>query len=132
MPVQGRSLLVGVERAVAMLDRAGIQARQITIFTGGTPPEISRFQLPDRSREQSIWLILPGEASGAWQALASHMDARLIDDPGTSAVHADFDQRRREATAKTVSLRERLDITPWLILLLMPLWLLLFFRKRPD
>ncbi len=132
MPVQGRSLLFGVERAVALLDRAGIQARQITVFTGGVPPELGRFQRPDRSQEQSIWVILPGDPSSAWQALASGMGATLVDDHGASAVHADFEERRREAASKTVSLRERQDITPWLILMLMPLWLLLFFRRRPD
>jgi hypothetical protein len=132
MPVQGRSLLIGIERAAAMLDRAGIQARQITVFTGGTPPEIGRFQLPDRSREQNIWFILPGDASAAWQAVALQMDAELVDDSGTSAVHVDFEERRQEASMKTVSLRERHDMTPWLILMLMPLWLSLFFRRRPD
>ena len=132
MPVQGRSLLIGIERAIAMLDRADIQARQITVFTGGAPPETGGFPFPDRSREHNIWLILPDEASSAWQALASQMGASLVDDLGTSAVQVDFEKRRQEATAKTVSLRERQDITPWLILMLMPLWLLLFFRKRSD
>lgn len=132
MPSQGRSLLFGVERAVALLDRAGIQARQITVFSGGEPPETGRFRLPDRSQEQSIWVVLPDDPSSAWQSLASEMGATLVDDHGASAVHVDFEKRRREAAAKTVSPRERQDITPWFILMLMPLWLLLFFRRRPD
>ena len=45
MPIDGRALMTGIERAISLLDRAGIQARQITVFTGGTPPAIGRFQI---------------------------------------------------------------------------------------
>lgn len=132
MPVQGRSLFAGIERAIALLDRAGIQARQITVFSGGTPPEIGRFQMPNRDQTQNIWLVLPRGEADAWRTFASTMDAMLVDDQETSAVQADFEERRRQATAKTVSIRERQDITPWLILMIMPFWLVLFFRRQQD
>ncbi|MDH3660533.1 MAG: hypothetical protein OEU92_10995 [Alphaproteobacteria bacterium] len=132
MPVEGRSLLRGIERAVALLDRAGIQARQITVFTGGPPPPIGRFEMPERTEDHNIWLVLPEDADAAWRALAAELDARLISDREAPSVHQDFEQRRRDAAAKAVSIRERQDITHWLILLLMPLWLLLFFRRQPE
>ena len=132
MPVQGRSLLTGIERAMALLDRADIQARQITVFSGGNPPQIGRFQMPNRDQRENIWLVIPHDEAGAWQTFASAMDAMVVNDRDTSAISADFEERRREATAKSVSSRERHDLTPWLILMLMPFWLLLFFRRQPD
>ena len=132
MPVEGRSLATGIERAVALLDRAGIQARQITVFTGGMPPSIGRFQKPERTRGHNIWLIVSENAKPAWQEFAEGFDATLISDQETAAVYEDFEKRRREAVAKAVSIRERRDITPWLIGILLPLWLLFFFRRQPE
>lgn len=131
MPIEGRSLLTGVERAVALLDRGGIQARQITVFTGGAPPPIGRFQIPERTEDHNIWLILPENADAAWQDFADGLGATLSVDGETSAIHEDFERRRQDAAAEAVSIRERQDITPWLIGLLLPLWLLLFFRRQP-
>ena len=132
MPDEGRALLIGIERAVALLDRAGIQARQITVFTGGAPPPIGRFQKPERTEDHNIWLVVPGNVEGPWEGLADELDASLISDWETPTLHDDFEERRQEAAAKAVSIRERQDITPWLIGLLMPLWLLLFLRRQPD
>lgn len=132
MPVEGRSLATGIERAVALLDRAGIQARQITVFTGGMPPAVGRFQKPERTRDHNIWLVVPERVEPAWQDFADDFDAKLISDRETPAIHDDFEKRRQDAAAKAVSIRERQDITPWLIALLLPLWLLLFFRRLPE
>ncbi|MGI9499361.1 MAG: hypothetical protein ACR2P3_04955 [Geminicoccaceae bacterium] len=132
MPVEGRSLLTGVERAVALLDRAGIQARQITVFTGGKPPSIGRFQKPERTENRNIWLVLPENADAAWGGFADQLDATLTSDQEVAAIHDDFEERRRDVAAKAVSIRERQDITHWLIALLLPLWLTLFFRRQLD
>ena len=131
MPIEGRSLLTGVERAVVLLDRAGIQARQITVFTGGAPPPIGRFEKPERTEDQNIWLILPETVTTAWRSFAGELGATLIDDRDTPVLQEDFEERRQDAAAKAVSIRERQDITPWLIALLLPFWLALFFRRRP-
>ncbi len=132
MPVEGRSLAIGIERAVALLDRASIQARQITVFTGGLPPLVRRFQKPERTKDHNIWLVVSESAKPAWQDFAEDFDASLISDLETSAVHDDFEKRRQEAAAKSVSIRERQDITPWLIGMLLPLWLLFFCRRQPE
>lgn len=132
MPVEGRSLLTGVERAVALLDRAQIQARQITVFTGGEPPAIGRFRKPERTENHNVWLVLPEKTHAAWQNFANELDATLIDDRDTQDLHDDFEERRQDAAAKAVSIRERQDITPWLIAFLLPLWLLLFFRRQSE
>ena len=132
MPIEGRALMTGIERAISLLDRAGIQARQITVFTGGTPPTIGRFQIPERDDRQNIWLVLPDDADAAWRDFAVDVDASLAGDQDTKRLLDDFEEKRREAAAKAVSIRERQDITPWLILLLLPLWLLLFFRRQPE
>ncbi|MGI9502422.1 MAG: hypothetical protein ACR2RE_05130 [Geminicoccaceae bacterium] len=132
MPIEGRALMSGVERAIALLDRAGIQARQITVFTGGTPPAIGRFQIPERDDRQNIWFVLPEKTETAWQTFADDLDATLAGDQDTAAIQDDFEERRQEAAAKAVSIRERRDITPWLIGLLLLLWLLLFFRRLPE
>ncbi len=132
MPVEGRSLATGIERAVALLDRAGIQARQITVFTGGMPPSVGRFQRPERTKDHNIWLVVSESAKPAWADFAEEFDATLISNLETSAVHDDFELRRQEAAAKAVSIRERQDITHWLIALLLPLWLFLFFRRQPE
>ncbi|MGI9510390.1 MAG: hypothetical protein ACR2QJ_13715 [Geminicoccaceae bacterium] len=132
MPIDGRSLLTGVERAVALLDRAGIQARQTTVFTGGVPPSIGRFQKPDRTVDHNIWLVLPDRSGATWQAFADDLDATLASDEQTLAIHDDFETRRQEAAAKAVSIRERQDITPWMIAFSLPLWLVLFFRRQTE
>lgn len=132
MPVDGRSLMRGVERAIAMLDRAGIQARQIAVLTGGSPPPLGRFLKPDDSALQNIWLIRPRADGGDWQDLGARMEARLATDDETRTMQDDLEERRNEAAAKAVSIRERRDLTPWLIVLLLPLWLLVFFRRQTD
>ena len=132
MPVEGRSLPIGIERAVALLDRANIEARQITVFTGGAPPPLGRFRKPERTMDHNIWLIVPESDMPAWQDFATEFDATLTGDRNTAAVHDDFEERRQEAAAKAISVRERQDITPWLIALLLPLWLFLFFRRRSE
>jgi hypothetical protein len=132
MPIEGRSLLIGIERAVAMLDRGGIQARQIAVFTSGKPPTLGRFQKPERDTDQNIWLVLPDGAKDAWRDFADALDATLIGDRESPILLDDFEERRREAAAKAVSIRERQDITPWITALILPIWLLLFFRRRPD
>ena len=132
MPIEGRSLATGIERAIALLDRADIQARQITVFTGGTPPSLGRFQKPERTRDHNIWLVVPESVKPAWRTFADDFDATLIDDQDTTALQDDFEERRQEAAVKAVSIRERQDITPWLIALLLPLWLVLFFRRQPE
>jgi len=132
MPIEGRALMSGVERAIALLDRAGIQARQITVFTGGTPPAIGRFQIPERDDRQNVWFVLPEKTETAWQTFADDLDATLAGDQDTAAIQDDFEERRQEAAAKAVSIRERQDITPWLIGLLLLLWLLLFFRRLQE
>lgn len=130
MPIEGRSLSIGIERAAALLDRAGIQARQITVFTGSAPPPTGRFQKAERTVDHNIWLVLPEGTEADWEDFAGGLDATLIGDSETLALHEDFEARRQEAASKAVSIRERQDITPWLIALIMPLWLLLFFRRR--
>jgi len=132
MPIEGRALMTGIERAIALLDRAEIQARQITVFTGGTPPAIGRFQIPERDDKQNIWLVLPESSKAVWRDFAGDLDATLAGDWDTGMIHADFEEQRQDAAAKAVSIRERQDITPWLIALLLPLWLLLFFRRQPT
>lgn len=132
MPIDGRALFKGVERAIALLDRAGIQARQITVFTGDRPPPLGRFEKPERDEDQNIWFVLPENAMAAWRGIAGEFGATLINDQQTNALHNDFEEKRQEAAAKVVSIRERQDITPWLIALLLPLWLLLFFRRQPE
>lgn len=132
MPIQGRSLVTGIERAVALLDRAGIQARQVAVFTDGTPPPIGRFRKPDSSQDQNIWLVMPGRITSEWQRWAGDLDAKLVSDRDLPAIIADLEQRRRQAAAKAVSIRERRDLTPWLIAVMLPLWLLAFFRRQAD
>ncbi len=132
MPIEGRSLLRGVERAVLLLDRAGIQARQIVVFTGGSPPPIGRFLKPQNPSLQNIWLVRPDQPSDDWQAFGAHMEASFATDRETSIIQDDLDERRNEAAAKAVSFRERRDLTPWLIALLLPLWLFVFFRRQSD
>ena len=76
--------------------------------------------------------MVPDDVEDAWGAFANELDAALISDWETPVLHEDFETRRQDAAAKAVSIRERQDITPWLIGLLMPLWLILFFRRQPD
>ncbi|NJO38887.1 MAG: hypothetical protein HC871_16380 [Rhizobiales bacterium] len=132
MPIEGRSLATGIERAMALLDRGAIQARQIAVFTGGMPPGAGRLQAPGQDADQNVWLVLPDGDKPAWQEVADDLGVPLIGDQESQVMLDDFEQRRQAAAAKAVSVRERQDITPWLIAFTLPLWLLLFFRRRPE
>ncbi len=132
MPIEGRSLLRGVERAVLLLDRAGIQARQIAVFTAGPPPAVGRFLKPENLSLQNIWLIRPEQTTQGWQGFGAHMEASFAVDLETSLIQDDLKERRDQAAAKAVSIRERRDLTPWLIMLLLPFWLAAFFRQQSD
>ncbi len=132
MPVEGRSLLRGVERAVALLDRAGIQARQIAVFTAGPPPPVGRFLKPDNPSFQNVWLIRPDRGGDGWDQFSARIEASFATDQETALIQDDLETRRNEAAAKAVSIRERRDLTPWLIALLLPLWLVVFFRRQSD
>ena len=132
MPVEGRSLLRGVERAVTLLDRGGIQARQIAVFTDGPPPPIGRFLKPENPSFQNVWLIRPNHGGDGWSQFGDRIEASLATDQETARVQYDLDARRNEAAAKVVSIRERRDLTPWLIVLLLPIWLFVFFRRQTD
>jgi hypothetical protein len=132
MPIEGRSLYTGIERAIALLDRAGIQARQITVFTGDTPPPRSGFLKPDHTKDHNIWLVLPNGTASSWQGFADDIDATIAGDQDIAAIQEDFEERRRDAATKAVSIRERRDVTPWLIAFMLPLWLWLFCRRQGE
>ncbi|MEZ5931104.1 MAG: hypothetical protein R3F54_03995 [Alphaproteobacteria bacterium] len=132
MPIEGHALATGIERAIAILDRGEIQARQIAVFTGGAPPGGDRLQAPEQDADDNVWLVLPDADKAAWQGVAEDLGAPVIGDGESQAMLDDFEQRRRAAAAKAVPIRERQDITPWLIGLTLPIWLLLFFRRRAE
>jgi len=132
MPIEGRSLFRGIERAMVLLDRAGIQARQIVVFSGGPPPPLGRFLKPENPSFQNIWFVHPEGGSDQWQGLSKQIEASAATDQETAIIQNDLEQRRNQAAAKAVSVRERRDLTPWLIMLLAPLWLFLFFRRQSD
>lgn len=132
MPIEGRSLFRGIERAMVLLDRAGIQARQIIVFTGGSPPPLGRFLKPENPSFQNLWFVHSGGSSDQWHGLSKQIEASVATDQETAIIQDDLEQRRNQAAAKAVSVRERRDLTPWLIMLLAPLWLFLFFRRRSD
>jgi len=129
MPIKGRSLHEGIERAITLLDRADIQARQIAVFTGDRPPSPGRYGEHASDADHNIWLVLPDDTETAWEDVAASFSAKLARDGEMEALHRDVDERRQRAVARSVSVRERQDVTPWLIVLLLPLWLLLFFRR---
>jgi hypothetical protein len=132
MPIDGRSLLRGVERAVLLLDRAGIQARQIAVFTAGSPPAIGRFLTPENPASQNVWIIRPAQVSEDWRRFGGVVDASFATDRELARIQDDLEERRDEAAAKAVPIRERRDLTPWLIAFLLPLWLFAFFRRQAD
>lgn len=132
MPIEGRSLLRGVEQAIALLDRADIQARQIAVFTDGPPPPVGRFLKPENPGLQNVWLIRPERGGDDWQSFGDRIEASSATDREIKLIQDDLDARRDEAAAKAVSIRERRDLTPWLIGLLLPLWLFVFFRRQTD
>ena len=132
MPNEGRSLIRGIERAMTLLDRAGIQARQIAVFTDTSPPAVGRFLKPENPSFQNVWIIKPKPPDDDWQRFGDYVEATFATDQDTSLIQEDLEERRHEAAAKAVSIRERRDLTPWLILLLLPFWLLIFFRQQAD
>lgn len=132
MPIEGRSLMRGVERAILLLDRAGIQARQIAVFTDGPAPPVGRFLKPENPSLQNVWIVHPDTAGDDWQKFGGYVDAHFATDLDLSVMQDDLEERRNEAAAEAISIRERRDLTPWLILLLLPLWLMIFFRRQAD
>lgn len=73
---------------------------------------------------------MPDDADAKWLNFAEVFDAKLATDRDIAAIQEDFEVRRLDAATKAVPIRERRDLTPWLIAFLLPLWLWLFFRRQ--
>jgi hypothetical protein len=130
MPIDGRSPMAGIARAAALLRRAGIEAPQIVLLSGAAPPPAGGFLRPEDLAAAHLWL-LPGDGDpAAWNAYAERVDARLAADEAIGPLLDDLERRRLAAVAGAATIRERRDLTPWLILLALPFWLSAFCRRR--
>ncbi len=132
MPVDGRAAALGIDRATALLRDNDIVEGQIIVFTAQTPPVDSIEVESSALDAEPIWFVVDRPLHKAWQRYASQFGARIVDPTNAARIHTDLERRRQRAVASTASIRQRRDLTPWLIAVVMALWLLMFFRREQS
>ncbi len=127
MPMPGRRLDLGVSRAMAALERSRIPAGQIVVVTAGAAPD----NLPTLpSLAKRLWILTTDDPDPSWRPWADHLDARVIDADQTPSLNEAIDSALEQALVDATPVSQRLGLTPWLVALSLPLWLLLFFRRE--
>lgn len=125
MPLEGRALGLGLARANAILDEAGIVAGQIVVVSNGSAPETP---LEARQPDRPHVLIVPDRAMPAWATYAEASKASLVGASDVMQIVDDLGAAvlRQQWTRSTAG---RLDLVPWLTGLALVLWLGLFRRR---
>lgn len=132
VPVRGRQPERGLQRAALLLRRSDILAGQIVLLSSGGAPTAAE-SVAALAKRYGIWIVAPDADGADWRAYgrALGIDSRhfVSGAAGLAAIARDLDQRRAAAATDAASVRERRELTPWLITLSLPLWLLLFLRR---
>lgn len=132
MPVDGRASALGLDRAAALLRDNDIIEGQIIVFTDQLPP-VESIEVESSALDQEpIWFVVDESLHKTWQRYASQLSARMVDPGDVSRIHNDLEQRRQRAVATTASIRQRRDLTPWFIGIVMVLWVFMFFRREQS
>lgn len=130
VPVAGRQPERGLQRAALLLRRSEVMAGQIVLLSSGAAPTALE-SIAALAKRYGIWLVAP-DADAGWRSYAAAIGvpaSQLVGAGAFSAIAKDLDRRRSDAAADAASVRERRELTPWLIGLSLPLWLLLFLRR---
>lgn len=127
MPDPGRRLHPTVERAATMLTEASILAGQIVILSAGSAPPTAR-QAP--RGQASLSLLLARNADQAWHDYARSIGAEIVSTEGVETLNANLLEQRDRNARQLSAIQEGRRLTPWVIGICLPIWLLLFFRRR--
>lgn len=140
MPANGRRPERGLQRAALLLQRGQIMAGQIVMYSAGDPPANTE-SVAALTKRYGLWIVAASDNTSAWRAYGRDVGSARIrtanQNAGALSTHtntheaiaAELEDRRVAAATDAASIRERRELTPWLILLSLPLWLLLFFRR---
>lgn len=129
MPDTGRSPINGIKRADNMLQAAGILAGQIVLLSTASKPApqpASDFV----SGQATVWVLLDASPDASWQTYAESLNAQIKVAPQIDSLDSALLKRRDRTVLANTPLQERRSLTPWLTLASLPLWLILFFRRR--
>lgn len=130
MPIEGQLPWRGIERAAELLSANDIRAGQIVLYTNSAPPIDALFSTAVVTANSQIFLMLSAELKSVWNRYASQVDARTLTPTDIDPLSDDLEHRRQRVLDKSGSLRQRRDLTPWLIMSALPLWLIVFFRRE--
>ncbi len=130
MPVDGRLPWRGIERASQLLADNDILAGQIVLYTDQVPPADALMTTAPVAKNVSTYIAVDAAQQAAWSKYASRIDARLTRPGDSQLLNEDLDSRRQRVVVKNSSIRQRRDLTPWLIAVAMMLWIVLFFRQE--
>jgi len=129
MPDTGRRLHLGLERASVALQEAQIQAGQIVLLgTGGAPTEGSGFS--PLTSTNSRWILLSEAPGPDWTLYADQLKANLLVADQLEQLDSTLLARRDKAVLASTPIDQRKRLTPWFVAACLPLWLLVFFRRR--
>lgn len=127
MPDPGRRLHPTIERAANMLNQAGILAGQIIILSAGSAPPTARESPRGRA---SLSLLLARNTDQPWRDYAHSIGAQIAGVGDVDSLNSTLLERRDRNARQLSAIQEGRRLTPWIIGACMPLWALLFFRRR--
>lgn len=131
IPLRGRAPLAGLMLATEHLQRSKIVAGQIVLFSQGDPPGTqSATSFTDIAIAADVWIMLPSSDLPAWREIAGTLDARLTTPGDSDAVTDALAEQRAVALRNATPVSDRQELTAWLILAALPVWLLTLFRRR--
>lgn len=125
MPAPGRALHLGAAHGEAVLERAGVVAGQVVLVTGGAPPRPPR-GANGGGRPRVLVALESGTAD--WGAIAEALGAELTAPSDLASIAQELEAVVGEKLRSGGPAAHR-DLTPWLVALVLLLWLTLFRRK---
>lgn len=134
MPDAGRRLHLGIERASFALQQAQIQAGQIVLLGTGAAPTEKRSDGSSPSASQpssnARWILLSEAPGPGWNHYADQIQAGLLTANQLEQLDSTLLARRDKVVLASTPIDQRKQLTPWFVVACLPLWLLVFFRRR--
>lgn len=138
MPGSGRRLDLGITKANTALQQAKIQAGQIVVLGTGTAPPAVRLASHAGAAagdsapisETARWIVLSETPTEEWRRYADTIDAQILTAGQLSTLDDRLLARRDDAILASTPIDQRQQLTPWFVAACLPLWLMVFFRRR--
>ncbi len=138
MPASGRRLDLGITKANSALQQAKIQAGQVVVLGTGTAPASAGVLSRTRSNADNDapasatthWIVVSETPTEDWHRYADGINAEVLTADQLGTLDDRLLARRDDAILASTPVDERQQLTPWFVAACLPLWLMVFFRRR--